>query len=77
MVQLHARADDDQIRAQERLWPMTGKFEGHATVDEIVDAVDRLLQIGQRHARAAAQQQIRGSDATPRCAHDDDVLTRY
>ncbi len=53
---------------------MAAELERHARVAQPILVVDLRADVGQRDGRAAPDEKLRGRDAAPRRADDDDPL---
>ena len=72
----HARAQHDQVGAGERLRRVPAEFELHAGASQPASSSISVAHVGQRDARAAAHQQLRGRNAAACGADDRDALAR-
>ena len=72
-VRRHARAEDDEIRARERLAHVAAGFERDAKGAQPIGVRNLGGDLRQRHTRAAPREQLRSGDAAPRRAGDGDA----
>ena len=66
----HAGTQHDQVGAGERLRPVSAELELDAQSAQRLALRRPRSRVGQRHARAAARQQLRGGHAASRRARD-------
>ena len=74
LAQRHSRAEHDQVGRREQLRVVRAEREVHALRGQRGGLGQLGLQVGQRHARAAARQERGGRHAAPRGPDDDDPL---